>query len=75
MTDGIILSISPSVFPVAVSEASSLSTVILRRRAVIHCMHSGQKNLPGLNRRTLARPLSATVSQNISEKQGHFMTF
>jgi len=33
---------------VAVSEASSLSTVILGRRAVVHCMRFGRQRLPGL---------------------------
>jgi hypothetical protein len=47
-TDSIVLSISRSACPVAVSEASSLSTVILGRRAVVHCMRFGRQRLPGL---------------------------
>ena len=47
-TDSIVLSISRSVYPVAVSKASSLSTVILGRRGVVHCMRFGRQRLPGL---------------------------
>ena len=48
MADNIVPSISPSVCLVAVCEASSLSTMILGRRAVIHCMRFGRRRLPGL---------------------------
>lgn len=47
-TDSIVLSISPSVCPVAVSEPSSLSTVILERHSLIHCVSFGRQRLPGL---------------------------
>jgi hypothetical protein len=47
-TDSIVLSVSRSIYPVAVSKASSLSTVILGRRAVVHCVRFGRQRLPGL---------------------------